>query len=103
MSGLLIGMAVLAAVLAVAWRNLQRVRRERSRPGATAGNAITVRRFDEIDASVSGRRCRCGGKLRLSGESSSESGGRRLRLVRLQCLECDRNHTVHFDVTEIFQ
>jgi hypothetical protein len=102
MSGLLIGIAVLAAVLAVGWRSLQRKRLERLRPGATPRNAIEVRRFDEIDTGIRGRRCGCGGTLGLSGESSSELGDRRLRLVRLQCPDCDRDHTVYFDVTEIF-
>ena len=102
MSGLFIGAAVLAAVVVVGWRSLQRTRSERRKPGATPRNAIPVRRFDEIDANIGGLRCRCGGPLRTSGESSAEIGEQRLRLVRLVCKECEHDQTLHFDVTTVF-
>jgi hypothetical protein len=100
--GLLLGITVLVAVLAVGIRRAQRVRAERRRPGATIHLPVTVRSFDEIDAAVQGRTCWCGGTLVLAGETSRGVGDRRFRIARLVCNECGRDQLMYFDVTAVF-
>lgn len=102
MTGLLIGIAVLAAVIAVGLRRLQRLRLARRRPGATIHLPVTVSSFDEIDAAVQGRTCWCGGFLGVAGETSRAVGERRFRIARLVCNQCERDQLMYFDVTAIF-
>jgi len=98
----LMGLAVLAAVIAVGARRWQRSRAEQERPGATIRRPVAVSRFDEIDAAVQGESCRCGGRFVLSGETSKAIGERRFRVVRLVCNECERDELMYFDVTQVF-
>jgi hypothetical protein len=100
--GLLLGLAVLAAVIAVGARRLRRTRAERRRPGATIYLPVTVSRFDEIDAALQGRTCWCGGFFVESGETSRTLGDRRFRIVRLVCNRCERDELMYFDVTAVF-
>ena len=102
MTGFLLGLAVLAAVVAVGVRRWQRVRVARRRPGATIHRPVAVRRFDEIDAVLQGRTCWCGGSFVLSGETSRAVGNRRFRVARLVCNECERDELMYFDVTAVF-
>jgi hypothetical protein len=102
MTSLLMGLAVVAAVLAVGVRRFQKTRTARRRPGATIYRAVLVRRFDEIDAALRDRACMCGGALRVVGETSRAAGGRRFRIARLVCNECERDELMHFDVTAVF-
>lgn len=102
MIGLIIGIAVLAAVIAVGVRRFQRVRADRRRPGATIHLPVAVTSFDEIDAAVQGRTCWCGGSLVLAGETSRSVNERRYRIVRLVCNECERDQLMYFDVTAVF-
>lgn len=102
MTGVFIGLAVIAAVIAVSWRYLSDRRAARREPGATIALPIAVRGFDEIDAALEFRACDCGGPLSVSGETSRQTRQRRYRVVRLVCTECEREHLVHFDVTAVF-
>ncbi len=102
MIGVLLGLVVTAAVAAVGLRRWQRSRAARCRPGATLQRALPVTRFDEIDALLEGRSCRCGAPLRNTGETSQVRGSRRFRIVRLLCHECERDEVVYFDVTRVF-
>lgn len=102
MIGLLLGIAVIAAVAAVGFRRFQRVRADRQRPGATIYLPVAVTSFDEIDAAVQGRTCWCGGALALAGETSRVIGDRRFRIARLVCTECERDQLMYFDVTAVF-
>jgi hypothetical protein len=102
MAGLLIGLAVIAAVVAVWWRRRSDTRAARRIPGATVNLPIAVRSFDEIDAALDTRRCDCGELLTLSGETSRQTKHRRFRIVRLVCPDCEREYLVHFDVTAVF-
>ena len=99
---LVMGLAVLAAVIAVGARRWQRTRAAQRRPGATIHLPVTVSRFDEIDAAVQGESCWCGGRFVLSGETSKAIGERRFRIVRLVCNECERDQLMYFDVTPVF-
>jgi hypothetical protein len=102
-TGLVIGIAVIAAVLSVAIRRWRRGREVRARPGAQLERALIVSRFDEIDAALQTRACPwCGGILQVAGETSRLVGERRFRIVRLVCQDCERDERVHFDVTAIF-
>ena len=102
MTGLAIGLAVIAAVLAVWWRWYSEKRAERRQPGATISLPIAVASFDEIDSDLEERRCQCGSHLSLSGETSRQVRQRRYRIVRLLCPECDKEYQVYFDVTTVF-
>ena len=102
MIGFLLGLAVLAAVVAVGVRRWQRVRAARHRPGATIHRPVTVRSFDEIDAALQGHHCWCGGFFVLSGETSRTIGDRRFRVARLICNQCERDELMYFDVTAVF-
>jgi len=99
---LIMGIVVLAAVIAVGVRKLQKARATRRRPGATIHLPVAVSRFDEIDDVLRGRRCWCGGSCAVAGETSRAVGQRRFRVARLVCTECERDELLYFDVTAAF-
>ncbi len=102
MIGSLLGLAVLAAIIAVGLRRVQKTRAARRRLGATIHRPMTVSRFDEIDAALRDRTCWCGGHFDESGETSRILGDRRFRIVRLVCRDCERDELMYFDVTAVF-
>jgi len=97
-----IGLAVIAAVLAVGYRRWSDAREEARRAGASLRYAIPVRRFDQIDRVVRRRVCRCGERLQLQGEDSREIEGRRFRVINMLCPDCERRERLYFDVTRVF-
>jgi hypothetical protein len=101
---LLLVAALVAAIAVTVARRLRRGRLRRaaaSRPGATVARAIPIRSFAEIDAHLARRWCQCGGYLERTGEGSRETSGRRFRIARLRCQECDRLDEVFFETTEL--
>ncbi len=70
-------------------------------PGSSIERAIVVRSFDEIDRIVAARRCSCGRPLRPTGEGARQRGAQRFRLARLACDECEDEHVIFFDVSEL--
>ena len=102
MIAFVLALAILAAVVAVGVKRWRRTRAARGRPGATIHLPVEVSSFDEIDAAVRDRRCFCGGWLVSTGETSHAAGGRRYRVVRLVCRECEREELMYFDVTAVF-
>ena len=103
-TGLLLGVAVIAAVVAVGLRRLHRARLRqaaRTRPGASAENAIFIRSYTEMDERLGQRWCSCGGYLERTGEGTRDIGGRRFRVARLACQECERVEEVFFDTTDL--
>jgi len=56
-----------------------------------------------MDEHLGRRWCACGGYLERSGEGTRESGGRRFRVARLRCQECEAVDEVFFDTTELLQ
>jgi hypothetical protein len=102
--GLALALAVLAAVAAVGARRVRRARlrrQARTRAGATPDRAIAIRSFAEIDEHLARRWCACGGFLERRGEGTREIAGRRLRVARLACQECDAADEVFFDTTDV--
>jgi hypothetical protein len=102
--GLLIGVVVLAAVVAVGARWVQSRRLDRAdaeRAGSSAESAIYIRSFTEMDDHLSGMWCRCGGYLQRLGEGTRDHGARRYRVARLVCQECEREREVFFDTTDV--
>ena len=96
--------AIVAAVLAFWLRRRRRVRLRvaaRTRSGASLENAIYVRSYAEIDDHLARRWCACGGFLERLGEGTRERGGRRFRVARLGCQECEEVVEVVFDTTDV--
>ena len=96
--------AIVAAVTTVLLRRRRRARLRaaaRARPGASMANPIAVRSYGEIDEHVGRRWCTCGGFLERRGETTRESGGRRFRVVKLACQECEEPTEVVFDTTDV--
>jgi hypothetical protein len=54
-----------------------------------------------MDEHLAQRWCPCGGYLERTGEGTREAGGRRFRVARLACQECERPDEVFFDTTDI--
>jgi hypothetical protein len=101
---LLFPLVILAAVMALArrrWRRAALARAARGRAGGSLEHAIYVRSFTEIDEQLGARWCTCGGYLERTGEGSRDGFGRRYRIVRLRCQECERVDEVFFDTTEV--
>ena len=104
MIGLLLAVAIVVAVVAVGLRRLHRARLQRAartRVGAGPDRAYHVRSFAEIDEHLGRRWCVCGGFLERTGEGTREVGGRRFRVARLVCQECERPEEVFFDTTDV--
>ena len=101
---LLFTAAIVAAVVALARRRLRRRalrRAAQQRAGASEDLAIAVRSFAEMDEHLARRWCHCGGYLERTGEGTRDAGGRRFRVARLRCQECEDAAVVFFDTTEI--
>jgi hypothetical protein len=96
--------AIVAAVLAMGarrWRRASLRRAAETQPGASPDLAIHVRSYTEMDDHLAHRWCHCGGYLERTGEGSREASGRRLRIARLACQECERVTEVFFDTTDV--
>jgi hypothetical protein len=91
----------LASLGARRWRRTRLARAARTRAGASVELAIHIRSYAEMDGHLSGRWCACGGYLERLGEGTREVSGRRLRVARLRCQECERVDEVFFDTTEL--
>ena len=105
MIGLLLLAALLAALGATGLRRLRRLRRQRAMsalPGGSRATAFEVDAFSGIDEHLEHRECRCGGLLSSHGERSENTGGRMLRVVRVECRRCEERGEVWFDVTRAY-
>jgi len=102
-TGIVLAVVLIAAVASVTarrWRRARLRKAARARPGTSAERAIHIRSYSEIDEHVRRRWCICGGYLEQAGEGTRETGGRRFRVVRLRCQECDEVDEVFFETTD---
>ncbi len=102
MVGLLLTLALLAAVGVMGWRRWHTWNSERQLPGATPTTAIAAPRFDDIEDGIARLRCPCGGRYRVEGDGPLQLGERRLRVVQVECGHCEKQRRIHFDVTLAF-
>ena len=72
-------------------------------PGGSLATALAVESFEDIDDHLRRRECPCGGLYEVRGEGARVEGDARLRLVRVECMRCERNFAIYFDVTRLFQ
>jgi hypothetical protein len=103
---LILTFALIAAVLAVAIRRALRTRQTRAvlaRPGLSLANPISVRSFDEMDATLDMWSCTCTARPRVAGEGSREIDGRRYRVARLRCDACEEDWFIYFETTDLLQ
>jgi hypothetical protein len=96
--------ALVTAMIALAarrWRRARLRRAARTRLGSSTERAIAIRSYGEIDDHLARRWCACGGFLERRGEGTREASGRRYRVARLACQECEREELVFFDTTDL--
>ena len=102
---LLLVPVLVAAVVTMALRRRRRTRLRLAaagRPGASIDRAIPIRSYGEMDDHLEHRWCGwCGGYLERTGEGTSAGDGRRYRIARLRCQECERIEEVYFDTTDV--
>ncbi len=104
MGGLLIGLALLAAIAVFAARALKKSSQKKSfaeeiatRPGYSADHPVKIASFNEIDDAIATWRCPCGGLLDRIGEGSRPG----MRVVRCACVICEEDVDLFFDLSEL--
>lgn len=105
MIGLLLGLALLAALGFSGYRRLRRTRRRlalAALEGGSPATALLVESFADIDEHLKGRICPCGGRLSLLGERSQPERQRVLRVVRAECRNCEEIQEVWFDASRAY-
>jgi hypothetical protein len=103
-TGFLIGFALVAALAASGLRRRRRGRLRKlaaAREGSSDDRAIPITSYDEMDAWIAGRVCVCGGRLSRTGEGTHAARGRRFRIARMRCADCDELDELHFDTTDV--
>jgi hypothetical protein len=101
MTAWLLFVAIVAAVVAVGMKKARERRIDRAaaqRRGATPETAMRVGNFRDMDEFVHRFRCDCGGSTVLLGEATTVRLGREFRRLRVECLRCEREHDVWFDL-----
>ena len=104
MTVVLFTLAIVAALVAMGRRRWRRARLRgaaATRPGSSLERAIYIRSYTEMETHLAGRWCHCGGFLERRGEGTREVGGRRYRVARLACQECEAVDEVFFDTTDL--
>jgi hypothetical protein len=96
---------LMAAVIAMAVRRRRRTllrQAAAARPGASPERAIPIRSYADMDDHLARHWCGyCGGYLERTGEGTRAGDGRRYRVARLRCQECERVEEVFFDTTNV--
>ncbi|MEO8601423.1 MAG: hypothetical protein ABI629_02495 [bacterium] len=93
--GALLGLVALLAAVVVGLRAMQRRAVARAQPGRSAGQAIPITDYGEMDLSVRLQSCPCGGRYNIRGEGPAADG---LRVAHLECRRCERPTAMYFDV-----
>ena len=96
-SMLLMGAAVIAAVIAVGLKSRARKRAMREDEPLELG-PFPVSSYAAIDDTVRKARCACGSPLSLLGEGTVVRDGAELRAARCACLTCESTTTLTFDL-----
>jgi hypothetical protein len=104
LSGLLIAVALLAALAFTGWRALASRRSAAGhrralelQPGMSPDNPLKIASFTELDDAVDTLRCPCGGLLDRIGEGSRPG----LRVVRCACVVCEEDVDLFFDLSQL--
>lgn len=100
----LFGLTALLAGGVMLGRRLSRKAREkawRAAPGRTPDNPFAVTQFDELDDMVHGTRCWCGGLLVPLSEGSVAGPEGTIRVAHAECVRCEADHHLYFDVSQI--
>jgi hypothetical protein len=103
--GILLALALVAALIATGLRVSRRRRRRRALgalDGGSRATAIEIDAFSDIEDHLAVRPCPCGGLLRSLGERSEPAGPRILRVVRVECMRCEDRAEVWFDATRAY-
>lgn len=98
--------AIVAAMAAMGYRRYRKHSMQTAAqhmPGSSVENAIYIRTFDEMDEHMRKRWCSCGGFLEVTGEGTREDDGKRFRVARMECHECEETCEVFFDTTDLLQ
>jgi len=106
MLGIAITVALLLALVFSGrrfWRRRLLARRMARLPGGSVATALEVDSFDDVDEHIHARECPCGGRYAVRGEGTRVEGDRRYRVVRVECMRCERDASVYFEVTRLFQ
>ena len=91
----------IAVLLARRWRRRRQRQAVLDLPGRRPHNALRVSRFDAIDAAVSAARCQCGGRLSTLSEGSRPTDTGSVRVVHCECLLCEEEADLFFELFEV--
>jgi len=92
----LMSVAIVAAMIAM---GIKRVRRK-ARYTIRENGPFTVHSYRDIDRTIDGHACDCGGGWRILGESS-RTNGKEIRIVRVECFRCEAESRYLFDLSQI--
>ena len=103
MNPLLFTIPVLAALFVFGriWYLRRRARRYREEflatiTGYSIEHALRVESYEDMDAFLRKLKCPCGGRLESTGESSRSQA----RVVRTECVECEEECFLYFDLRD---
>jgi hypothetical protein len=98
---LLLGGVALFAVSAVFRRRLLARARDaawRAEPGRSPENPLRIETFGEIDAAMAALRCPCGGTVVPLSEASLARPEGTIRVAHGECLRCESDLHLYFDL-----
>lgn len=91
----------IAILLGRRWRRRRQRQAVLDQPGRRPKSALRVSRFDEIDAAVSAARCYCGGRLSTLSEGSRPTDTGSVRVVHCECLLCEEEVDLFFELFDV--
>lgn len=97
--GALLGLAALVAAIVLGLRFMRQRAVERAQPGGTAGAAIPIEDYGDMDIAVRLQSCRCGGRFVIRGEGPGPTPA--LRVAHLECRKCERERALYFDLSTV--
>lgn len=70
-------------------------------PGRSPERPVYIERFDELDETLRQTRCWCGGHLVHLSEGAVQGPSGTVRVAHAECVRCEADHHLYFDVTGI--